>query len=124
MIYGCVRVSTDGQSVDAQVRQLTKAGCKQVFRETAPARPNGRPIPPVSASCIEWGADDVGSTPVPMPLIRIRAPLFKCVVIVSIMPGQQRAGLLLWELMVVRKLLDDALQCDRGARHYGRRRGY
>jgi len=29
------RVSTDGQSVDAQVRQLTKAGCKKVFREVA-----------------------------------------------------------------------------------------
>jgi DNA invertase Pin-like site-specific DNA recombinase len=29
------RVSTDGQSVEAQVRQLTKAGCKKVFRETA-----------------------------------------------------------------------------------------
>jgi DNA invertase Pin-like site-specific DNA recombinase len=35
MIYGYARVSTDGQSVDAQVRQLTKAGYKKVFRETA-----------------------------------------------------------------------------------------
>jgi DNA invertase Pin-like site-specific DNA recombinase len=35
MIYGYVLVSTDGQSVDAQVRELTKAGCKKVFRETA-----------------------------------------------------------------------------------------
>ena len=35
MIYGDARVSTDGLSVDAQVRQLTKAGCKKVFRETA-----------------------------------------------------------------------------------------
>src|SRR6202453_2311182 len=35
MISGYARVSTDGQSVDAQVRQLTKAGCKKVFRETA-----------------------------------------------------------------------------------------
>ena len=26
---------TDGQNVEAQVRQLTKAGCKKVFRETA-----------------------------------------------------------------------------------------
>jgi DNA invertase Pin-like site-specific DNA recombinase len=34
MIYGYARVSTDGQSVDAQVRQLAKAGCKKVFRET------------------------------------------------------------------------------------------
>jgi hypothetical protein len=30
MKYGYSRVSTDGQSVDAQVRQLTKAGCKNV----------------------------------------------------------------------------------------------
>src|ERR1700710_2974649 len=35
MIYGYARVSTDGQSVEAQVRQLTKAGCKKVLRETA-----------------------------------------------------------------------------------------
>src|SRR5476649_1403141 len=35
MIYGYARVSTDGQSVDAQVRQLTKAGCKKVFCEVA-----------------------------------------------------------------------------------------
>ncbi len=35
MIYGYARVSTDGQSVDPPVRQLTKAGCKKVFRETA-----------------------------------------------------------------------------------------
>jgi DNA invertase Pin-like site-specific DNA recombinase len=35
MKYGCARVSTDGQSVEAQVRQLTKAGCKKVFREAA-----------------------------------------------------------------------------------------
>jgi predicted site-specific integrase-resolvase len=35
MKYGYARVSTDSQSVEAQVRQLTKAGCKKVFRETA-----------------------------------------------------------------------------------------
>src|ERR1700688_3694638 len=35
MKYGYARVSTDGQSVGAQVRQLAKAGCKKVFRETA-----------------------------------------------------------------------------------------
>jgi DNA invertase Pin-like site-specific DNA recombinase len=34
MKYGYARVSTDGQSVD-EVRQLTKAGCKKVFREVA-----------------------------------------------------------------------------------------
>jgi DNA invertase Pin-like site-specific DNA recombinase len=35
VIYGYARVSTDGQSVEAQVRQLTKAGCNKVFREVA-----------------------------------------------------------------------------------------
>ena len=35
MIYGYARVSTDGQSVDAQVRQLREAGCQKVYRETA-----------------------------------------------------------------------------------------
>jgi DNA invertase Pin-like site-specific DNA recombinase len=35
MKYGYARVSTDGQSVDVQVRQLTKGGCKKVFREVA-----------------------------------------------------------------------------------------
>jgi len=35
MICGYARVSTVGQSADAQVRQLTKAGCKSVFREVA-----------------------------------------------------------------------------------------
>jgi len=35
MKYGYARVSTDGQSVDAQVQQLTKAGCKKAFREVA-----------------------------------------------------------------------------------------
>jgi DNA invertase Pin-like site-specific DNA recombinase len=35
MKYRYARVSIDGQSVGAQARQLTKAGCKKVFRETA-----------------------------------------------------------------------------------------
>jgi DNA invertase Pin-like site-specific DNA recombinase len=35
MKYGYARVSSDGQSVDAQMRQLTKAGCEKVFREVA-----------------------------------------------------------------------------------------
>lgn len=35
MIYGYARVSTDGQSVDGQVRQLRTAGAGQMFRETA-----------------------------------------------------------------------------------------
>ncbi len=35
MKYGYARVSTDGQSVAAQVRQLAQAGCQKVFREVA-----------------------------------------------------------------------------------------
>ncbi|WP_284947140.1 recombinase family protein [Acidisoma cladoniae] len=35
MIYGYARVSTDGQSVETQVGQLTAAGCGRVFKETA-----------------------------------------------------------------------------------------
>jgi DNA invertase Pin-like site-specific DNA recombinase len=35
MIYGYARVSTDGQSVDAQVKELRAAGAEKVFRETA-----------------------------------------------------------------------------------------
>jgi DNA invertase Pin-like site-specific DNA recombinase len=35
MKYGYARVSTDGQSVDAQVKQLSVAGAEKVFRETA-----------------------------------------------------------------------------------------
>lgn len=35
MIYGYARVSTDGQSVTAQVAELRAAGCDEVFSETA-----------------------------------------------------------------------------------------
>jgi DNA invertase Pin-like site-specific DNA recombinase len=35
MIYGYARISTDGQSLAAQVRQLADAGCEKVFREVA-----------------------------------------------------------------------------------------
>ena len=35
MIYGYARVSTDGQSVDAQVAALGEAGAEKVIRETA-----------------------------------------------------------------------------------------
>ena len=35
MIFGYARVSTDGQSVDAQVKQLRAAGAGKMFKETA-----------------------------------------------------------------------------------------
>ena len=34
-IFGYARVSTDGQSVDAQLKQLRDAGAEKIFRETA-----------------------------------------------------------------------------------------
>ncbi len=34
MKYGYARVSTDGQTIAAQVAQLARAGCRKVFRET------------------------------------------------------------------------------------------
>ena len=42
MICGYARVSTDGQSVDAQVRQLRAARARQVFREVASAAKTDR----------------------------------------------------------------------------------
>src|SRR6266581_1506906 len=46
MIYGYARVSTDGQSVDAQVKQLRAAGVDQVFRETASGAGRSRAVAP------------------------------------------------------------------------------
>jgi DNA invertase Pin-like site-specific DNA recombinase len=43
MIYGYARVSTDGQSVNAQVMQLREAGAEKVFRETASGARSDRP---------------------------------------------------------------------------------
>src|SRR3954454_17470259 len=42
MIYGYAPVSTDGQSVAAQVQQLTAAGCVKVFREVESGAKNDR----------------------------------------------------------------------------------
>src|SRR6266446_2293012 len=43
MVYGYARVSTDGQSVEAQVRQLRAAGARKVFREVASGAKTDRP---------------------------------------------------------------------------------
>ncbi len=42
-VYGYARVSTDGQSVDAQIRQLRAAGAAKVFREVASGAKTDRP---------------------------------------------------------------------------------
>jgi len=43
MIYGYARVSTDGKSVDTQVRRLRAAGAHRVFREVANGARADRP---------------------------------------------------------------------------------
>jgi DNA invertase Pin-like site-specific DNA recombinase len=57
MIYGNARVSTDGQSVDAQVKQLRQAGAAKVFRETASGARGDRPQ--LRWALAELGAGDV-----------------------------------------------------------------
>jgi DNA invertase Pin-like site-specific DNA recombinase len=42
MIFGYARVSTDGQSVTAQVAGLQAAGAGKVFREVAPGAKTDR----------------------------------------------------------------------------------
>ena len=42
-VYGYARVSTDGQSVDAQIRQLRAAGAGKVFPEAASGAKTDRP---------------------------------------------------------------------------------
>jgi DNA invertase Pin-like site-specific DNA recombinase len=55
MIYGYARVSTDGQSVDAQGKQLRQAGAGKVFRETASG---ARGSPAASYRLAELGGGD------------------------------------------------------------------
>jgi DNA invertase Pin-like site-specific DNA recombinase len=57
MIYGYARVSTDGQSVEAQVRQLRAAGARQVFRETASGAKTDRAH--LRRALAQLGPDDV-----------------------------------------------------------------
>ena len=57
MIYGYARVSTDGQSVAAQVAHLTKAGAAKVYRETASGAQTDRAQLRKALAALE--ADDV-----------------------------------------------------------------
>jgi DNA invertase Pin-like site-specific DNA recombinase len=57
MIYGYARVSTDGQSVAAQVAALRAAGAGQVFREVASGAKTDRTQ--LSKAIAVLGAGDV-----------------------------------------------------------------
>jgi DNA invertase Pin-like site-specific DNA recombinase len=48
MIYGYARVSTDGQSVDAQVKQLREAGAEKGF----PRDGKRRTVRPGAIACV------------------------------------------------------------------------
>ena len=55
MIVGYARVSTDGQSVDAQREELDQAGCDKVICETASgAKTNGLAIASLICSLFFW----------------------------------------------------------------------
>jgi DNA invertase Pin-like site-specific DNA recombinase len=61
MIYGYARISTDGQSVTAQVAALRKHGAGKVFREVASGAKTDRPQ--LRRLLSEIGAGDVVITP-------------------------------------------------------------
>jgi len=54
-IFGYARVSTDGQSVDAQVKQLRDAGAEKIFRETASGAKTDRREPARAIKSLDEG---------------------------------------------------------------------
>jgi DNA invertase Pin-like site-specific DNA recombinase len=57
MLIGYARVSTDGQSLDNQLRILQEAGCQKIFAETASGAKTSRPRLRQSINAL--GSDDV-----------------------------------------------------------------
>ena len=57
MIYGYARVSTDGQTLDAQVATLVAAGAERIFKETASGAKTDRRE--LAKAVKALGADDV-----------------------------------------------------------------
>jgi hypothetical protein len=62
LIYGYARVSTDGQSVDAQACQPRAAGAKKVYRETAIGAKTERYRAGGWADIIETVAQEIDAT--------------------------------------------------------------
>ena len=55
MIYGYARVSTEGQSPEAQIEELKDAGCSEVFAETASGAKSDRRMLRKLISLLECG---------------------------------------------------------------------
>lgn len=62
-VYGYARVSTDGQSVEAQIGQLTEAGCEKVFREVASGAKTDRAQIGRAIAALNPGRRSSGHTP-------------------------------------------------------------
>ena len=70
MIYGYARVSTDGQSVEAQVRQLRAAGADTVFHEVRAA---AKPAAAAAVTRVGNGSTLYGKLP-PRPPVERQSP--------------------------------------------------
>ena len=59
MKVGYARVSTDGQTVDAQIDALKNAGCEKVFTEVASGAKKDRPVLKEVMAYLRSNSDDV-----------------------------------------------------------------
>lgn len=59
MKVGYARVSTDGQTVDAQIEALKHAGCEKVFTEVASGAKKDRPVLQEVMAYLRSNSDDV-----------------------------------------------------------------
>lgn len=59
MKIGYARVSTDGQTVDAQIEALKNAGCEKVFTEVASGAKKDRPVLKEVMAYLRSNSDDV-----------------------------------------------------------------
>jgi DNA invertase Pin-like site-specific DNA recombinase len=59
MKIGYARVSTDGQTVDAQIEALKNAGCQKIFTEVASGAKRDRPVLSEAMAYLRPQSDDV-----------------------------------------------------------------